>query len=234
MPFMPNTLTPPPPPSSSHRSFSQQSSLDSYISLVGHSHNDYLNPSPLQTALKNGIRSIEIDVFPPGKEGKGGCRVAHTRMDLRWGVRDIGVMYVEPLKEYIESNGINNAGGGARGTTGDKVKQGRRYGKGASSSPLQTIDLLIDVKASPLDVLPVLDRDLGPLKEYITTYDREGRVVKEGCVRVLLSGNTEGIKEVITSRGGGEGLEERGGDRQREGGIFVLDGRGGDLGIRGR
>lgn len=44
----------------------------------GHSHNDYHQKNPLQSALFHGLRSVEVDVFPFGGE----LFVAHTRLEL--------------------------------------------------------------------------------------------------------------------------------------------------------
>ena len=43
-----------------------------------HSHNDYHQDDPLESALKHGIRSIEVDVFPIENE----LLVGHSRFDL--------------------------------------------------------------------------------------------------------------------------------------------------------
>lgn len=44
----------------------------------GHSHNDYHQKRPLQSAILHGLRSIEVDVFPI----EGELFVAHTRLEL--------------------------------------------------------------------------------------------------------------------------------------------------------
>ena len=44
----------------------------------GHSHNDYHQKYPLQSALLHGLRSVEVDVFP----FDGELFVAHTRLEL--------------------------------------------------------------------------------------------------------------------------------------------------------
>ncbi len=44
----------------------------------GHSHNDYHQKNPLQSALMHGLRSVEVDVFPM----EGELFVAHTRLEL--------------------------------------------------------------------------------------------------------------------------------------------------------
>ena len=44
----------------------------------GHSHNDYHQKNPLQSALLHGLRSVEVDVFP----FDGELFVAHTRLEL--------------------------------------------------------------------------------------------------------------------------------------------------------
>lgn len=44
----------------------------------GHSHNDYHQKNPLDSALSHGLRSVEVDVFPL----EGELFVAHTRLEL--------------------------------------------------------------------------------------------------------------------------------------------------------
>ena len=44
----------------------------------GHSHNDYHQENPLESALRHGMRSIEVDVFPIENE----LLVGHTKFEL--------------------------------------------------------------------------------------------------------------------------------------------------------
>ncbi len=52
--------------------------IDPDLLRRGHSHNDYHQENPLDSALQHGLRSVEVDVFPV----YGELLVAHTRFEL--------------------------------------------------------------------------------------------------------------------------------------------------------
>ena len=64
-----------------------------------HSHNDYLQSSPLIDALSAGAKSIEIDVFLH----EGTLAVAHTKSEII-PENTLENLYVFPLIEYVEKN----------------------------------------------------------------------------------------------------------------------------------
>lgn len=68
-----------------------------------HSHNDYHQADPLASALKHGLKCVEVDVFPR----KGGLWVAHTvfGLDPR---RTIESMYLQPLVRMFQRSEWNS------------------------------------------------------------------------------------------------------------------------------
>ncbi|WP_336517537.1 alkaline phosphatase [Pollutibacter soli] len=65
-----------------------------------HSHNDYDRPDPFYNAFKNGIGSIEADIFL--HDGK--LLVAHELNELR-ASRTLERLYLRPLQKMIRKNG---------------------------------------------------------------------------------------------------------------------------------
>ena len=61
-----------------HRNMMPMKSTSKEVLQRGHSHNDYHQKDPLQSALLHGLRSVEVDVFPIDGE----LFVAHTRLEL--------------------------------------------------------------------------------------------------------------------------------------------------------
>ncbi|MDB2351306.1 hypothetical protein N9W06_03355 [Candidatus Marinimicrobia bacterium] len=69
--------------------------------IVGaHSHNDYKNETPLEEALENNFKSIEVDIFLFNKN----LYVGHSWFELKK-YKTIETMYLEPLWErYLANN----------------------------------------------------------------------------------------------------------------------------------
>jgi Glycerophosphoryl diester phosphodiesterase family len=65
-----------------------------------HAHNDYEHPRPLLDALDHGFCSVEADVYLV----KGKLLVAHERFAVRPG-RTLQALYLDPLRERVQSNG---------------------------------------------------------------------------------------------------------------------------------
>jgi len=57
---------------------SQQAHYGNEFLRRGHSHNDYHQDNPLESALRHGLRSVEVDVFPIENE----LLVGHSRFEL--------------------------------------------------------------------------------------------------------------------------------------------------------
>ena len=68
--------------------------------VLGHSHNDYLQPRPLYDALDAGMSSVEADVFL----ADGKLMVAHSAAETKPG-RDLDTLYLAPLERRLSANG---------------------------------------------------------------------------------------------------------------------------------
>lgn len=128
------------------------------IPIPAHAHNDYLHERPLFDALENGFRSIEADVFSIGDS----LYVAHDRKDIKPG-RTFRSLYLEPLKEYLSTEG------------------GAIYG---SASPLI---LLVDIKDNGMSTYSLLDRILHGFQDMLCQVKSGG--YENGSVMVIVSGN---------------------------------------------
>ena len=121
-----------------------------------HGHNDYLQPAPLRTALELGLGSVEADVFL----ADGELRIGHERWQLRAG-RTLRSLYLEPLADRWRRAGIAGPDG-------------------------RPFVLLVDIKADPAAVWPVLQAELESFRPMLTRFG-PGRV-EPGAVTVILSG----------------------------------------------
>lgn len=131
------------------------------VSIPAHSHNDYYRDSPLHEALAVGIHSIEVDVFPVQDR----LMVAHDRHEIR-DQRTIDSLYIDPLHARLERLG--------------------------SIYPAQTNDqpviLLVDFKGDWEPSLDILERELEPLRPWLTRVE-QGHIV-DGKLIVIVSGQS--------------------------------------------
>lgn len=130
------------------------------VALPIHSHNDYDRDEPLLGALRAGVRSIEVDVFP----GEGNLMVAHDRIEID-AARTITSMYLDPLFTRL------------RDTSSIYANQPEN----------EPVVLLVDFKGDPersLDLLVELTRPLAP---WLARTDEAGRV--RGKLLIVVSGN---------------------------------------------
>ena len=124
-----------------------------------HSHNDYLKHRPLQGALANGFKSIEIDVFLNKTE----LKVAHVPLALG-SKKNIDELYLRPLFARIEKN------------------NGHVYEN--DSTPLV---LMIDFKTGGSATYQRLLQYIAPYQKYIAHYDSLG-YYHMGAVAINISG----------------------------------------------
>lgn len=115
-------------------------------SHILHSHNDYLQPRPLTTALALGFGSAEADVFLVDGE----LCVGHERWQVRPG-RTLRRLYLEPLQAAAAAGG------------------GRLRGDG------QPFVLLVDIKADAAAVWAALQVELDAFAPLLTRFV-DGRV----------------------------------------------------------
>ena len=121
-----------------------------------HGHNDYLQPVPLRTALELGLGSVEADIFLVDGE----LRVGHERWQLRPG-RTLSSLYLEPLAAHLRERGPLRAAG-------------------------VPFVLLVDIKAEPAAVWPVLRAELERHRPMLTRFT--DAAIEPGAVTVILSG----------------------------------------------
>jgi hypothetical protein len=137
-----------------------------------HSHNDYHQNEPLFSALRHGIRSIEVDVFP--RDNK--LWVAHTIFELNPS-RVLDSMYIAPLVKLFQQ-----AGQGSKAkSNNDNIPLPKNIAHGE-------LLLLVDLKANPEKSIKLLHEALMPLRPYLTRVDKSG-VLHPNHLTVLISGN---------------------------------------------
>lgn len=125
-----------------------------------HAHNDYAHKRPLFDALAHGFCSVEADVFLVG----GRLLVGHTPADLRQ-ERTLEKLYLDPLRERIQSNG------------------GRVY----AGAP--TVFLLVDVKTEAKATYAALDKVLGHYADILSVTRNDK--FEPGAITVVVSGNRD-------------------------------------------
>jgi glycerophosphoryl diester phosphodiesterase len=113
-----------------------------------HSHNNYAQDKPLFNALKNCVKSIEVDVIL--KENN--LFVAHDKEDIRQNVT-LQKLYLDPLTEIL-----------------DNKKSGYYFN--------YELFLLIDFKTEALSTFNKLNEILTNYKKYLSFVDKNGNLVQ--------------------------------------------------------
>lgn len=137
------------------------SSMDKYYIPNAHSHNDYEQEYPLFLALKNGISSIEADVWlRTDVNGKQNLFVAHDEEDISPD-RTLEKMYLEPLAEIVRSN------------------NGVVY-----NNKDEKVYLHVDLKTTNKETWNFLQEILEDYKDVFTQYYPDG-TIKKGAVTIF-------------------------------------------------
>lgn len=180
----------------------------------GHSHNDYHQDDPLSSALKHGLNSVEVDVFPRD----GTLLVAHTVFELKKSPsRTIDDMYVKPILNMFRLSGMVTSD--PRVTVEEDsrpfppaVREHRRglnlFDFGGSrrdrNSPLfDALTLLVDFKADPEKSVSLLHKALEPLRPYLSKIDKNGNL-RKGKLTVVVSGNRPRAESLASRDGSGD------------------------------
>ncbi len=129
--------------------------------LNAHAHNDYLEAAPLWRALHHGYTYIEADVHLI----RGRLYAYHRRPLFPMQSRSLDQLYLKPLFDLFQERG----------------------GFIFPNDPQQTLHLLIDIKTDALRTFEVLEKELQPYLEMITTY--EGNQINRKAISVMVSGN---------------------------------------------
>jgi hypothetical protein len=156
-----------------------------------HSHNDYHQADPLRSALRHGLKSIEVDVFPRQRE----LWVGHTAFELT-ASRTIDNLYIKPLLSLIKtpgrtvSNFKNSPFPQSRGVPQLQMSNLPHYKRQQHlmNREANAISLLVDFKGDAEKSVALLREALAPLRPYLSTVDKNGRF-QQGKVTVLVSGN---------------------------------------------
>lgn len=180
---------------------------------LGHSHNDYHQENPLSSALKHGLNSVEVDVFP--RQDK--LFVAHTVFELDAG-RTIENLYISPILRMLRQSGIAASDprvtleGDSRPFPRARRSQRRRFRMpllgqrcGRTLSPLldndeKALTLLVDFKADAEKSATLLHEAIAPLRPYLSKVDRNGKLHK-GRITVIVSGNRPRAESLISKDG---------------------------------
>ncbi|KAH7148198.1 hypothetical protein EDB81DRAFT_791753 [Dactylonectria macrodidyma] len=138
--------------------------LSSLVSpVMCHSHNDYLRPRPLFTALSVGCASVEADVWL-SKDGKD-LLVAHHWWSLT-PTKTLRSLYIDPLLQILDS--MNSA------TSPNHLRDNGQASGVFATHPNTTLILFIDVKDDPAATWPVVLKQLQPLrdKNYLSRHQK--------------------------------------------------------------
>ena len=180
----------------------------------GHSHNDYHQEDPLSSALKHGLNSVEVDVFPRD----GNLLVAHTVFELNKS-RTIENMYISPILIMLRQSGMTTADPRVTVYKDSRPfprshRQQRRGlklidfgGSRVRNSPLDHEDdaltLLVDFKADAEKSISLLHKALEPLRPYLSKIDKDGKL-RKGKLTVVVSGNRPRVESLRSRDGSGD------------------------------
>ncbi|KAF4991220.1 hypothetical protein FDECE_14112 [Fusarium decemcellulare] len=137
-------------------------SANVYPSMV-HSHNDYLRPRPLFSALSVGCASVEADVWRT-KDGKD-LLVGHHWWSLS-PAKTLQSLYIDPLLQILDS--MNQ-----QALEDNPGYNGQAAGVFATH-PNTTLILFIDVKDDPVTTWPLVLEQLKPLRDkgYLSRHEK--------------------------------------------------------------
>ncbi len=138
--------------------------------INAHAHNDYAHERPLFDALSQGFLQIEVDVHLVGSE----LYVSHWPPLNLSADKTLRNLYLEPLKQIIESNG---------GTVFPM-----------NDLPLQ---LMVDIKTDATETYAALKTYLAPYRCLLTSF--EDGVKTERAVTIFLSGNRP-VEQILTEK----------------------------------
>ena len=185
----------------------------------GHSHNDYQQSDPLSSALRHGIKSIEVDVYPR----QNGLWVGHTIFELNPS-RTIESMYIRPILSLLRRtskpaaynsnsfacqddflhhgfNANNSEGSFVPFHTNDRKNMNNQQTNFLlNQEGPDALILLVDFKANAARSAALLNEAIVPLRPYLTRIDKAGNI-HQGKIIVLISGNRPKPSSLYTRRG---------------------------------
>ena len=192
---------------------SKRTDQDSATICRAHSHNDYHQADPLSSALKYGLKSIEVDVFPR----QGGLWVGHTVFELN-PRRTIDSLYIQPLRDIFKKNknsgkitrnapnqeSLKHQGGHTTPTALSEYPRGGGAGRSLKRRHrlprVDNLNLLVDFKGDADESASLLKVALSPLRPFLSRVDRNG-VFHQGRLTVLISGNRPSLSSLQSPNG---------------------------------
>lgn len=153
------------------------------IPIACHSHNDYWRRVPLFSALAAGCTSVEADIWLDGDE----LRVGHTMRTVLPN-QSLRSLYIDPLLEILDQH--NPARNISSGETRSLIEADDFSPVGIFvTEPDQPLILLIDFKASPELLWPILMKHLQPLRQkgYLTHFN--GTTLIQRPITVVATGS---------------------------------------------
>jgi hypothetical protein len=173
----------------------------------GHSHNDYFQDQPLDSAIEHGLKSIEVDVFPRNDE----LLVAHTVFELDTEKR-IDNLYLQPILAMLKRSGSATSVPGATERESYRpfpLARHHRSSRTTMDSDLveflvppdsDSLTLLVDFKGDAEKSVSLLHQVLAPLQPYLSMVNKNGEF-RRGKVTVLISGNRPKEEQLTHSSG---------------------------------
>ena len=144
-----------------------------------HSHNDYERQIPLYDALNVGCTSIEADIWLQGDD----LLIGHTESSLDPS-RTLKSLYLDPLTSILgDRNPDLDLNDG-------EDHSGSLKGVFTANSTTSLI-LLVDVKTDSAATLPVLMKQLSPLRKQGLLTHFDGSRTIQGPITVVATGNTK-------------------------------------------
>ena len=135
---------------------------------------------PLYNALEVGCTSVEADVWLQG----GDLLVGHSKDSLKPS-RTLQSLYINPLLSIL---GHQNP---ALNLTGSHTNKSAPLSGIYASSPSTSLTLLVDLKTSSANTLPVLTQQLSPLRSQGLVIHFDGYGVTEGPITVVGTGHAD-------------------------------------------
>lgn len=150
------------------------------VPIACHSHNDEERHVPLYDALNVGCTSVEADVWLQGDD----LLVGHSKDSLKPS-RTLQSLYLDPLLSILAHQNP------ALNLTASRANDSAPLSGIYTFSPSTSLTLLVDLKTSSADTLPVLTQQLSALRSrgLLTRFD--GSRVLEGPVTIVGTGNTD-------------------------------------------
>ena len=154
------------------------------IPIPCHSHNDYERRVPLYEALQAGCISIEADVWLRDDD----LLVGHTLSSLT-AARTLQSLYLEPLLSILARQ---NAPGEISEGSSEHTANPFALGVGGifETNTNVSLTLLLDIKTDGQATLPVIERQLEPLRAKGLLTHTSGQKLVTGPITIVGSGNT--------------------------------------------